>query len=455
MASTRSIAEFVVAMGYGQIPAAAVEAAKGAILDSIGVALAGSGDEAGRIAAELAREEGAKGEAAVFGQGFRSSAPSAAFVNGVAGHAMDFDASFTIQGQPTSGLASAVFALAEPLGASGRQVLEAYVAGYEVTGKLAWCVPALGDEGGWHSTGTLDSFGCALAAAKLLGLDVEPTRMALGIVASMASGIVANFGTMSKPLHAGLAARNGVLAARLAQKGYTASATVLDDGGGFFATFGRDLDCNLAPLDTLGQSFEVERGVRYKAYPCGGLTHTAIDAVLALRQEHNLTADAIDHIDVKVSIATARRIIFRVPETELQSKFSMPYIVARAVLDGTLTADTFTEAAIREPAALALLERVSMEADPELEPNGSGGRPARVWIHMKDGRTLSRQVDHPKGSPQSPLTDEELKGKFVACARRTLSEKAVSESMAMLGRLETLENVRPLTALLLGDASGR
>lgn len=451
MEYTKKVAEFIANTRYGDIPPRAIDAAKGAILDGVGVALAGSGEEAGRIASELAREEGAKAEAAVFGRGFRSSAASAAFANGVAAHAMDYDASFTMGGQPMAGLVPAVFALAEASGASGRQLVEAYVVGYEVTGKVVWSVPAHGTDAGWHSTATAGTLGCTAAAAHLLGLDVEQTRNALGIATSMASGVVWNFGTMSKPLHAGLAGRNGVLAARLAQRGFTGNASVLEGPDGYFASFGRGTADDLKPLAELGSTFEVESGVKYKFYPCGGLTHTAIDAVLALRAEHKLDASVVERIDVQVTDFTGRRIIYRIPQTELQGKFSMPYIVARALIDGLLTPDTFSEAAIRDRSVLALAERVFMEIDPALEDAPGAGRPCVVTIQLKDGRTLSRRLDFPKGSTEVPLTNEELVGKFTACARRVLPEPAVGELGKLLQSLESVADARVLGDLLMGQ----
>jgi len=449
---TRAVAEFVTRTAFQQIPSSAVAAARDAILDSVGVALAGSREPAGYIGADLARDEGAREEASVFGHGFQTSSTTAAFANGVSVHALDYDSSFAIMGQPMAGLVPAAFALAEPARTTGRQLLEAYVVGYEVTGKLARSMPPRSGEGDWHATGTLGSLGCAAASARLLGLDVNRTCMALGIAASMASGIVANFGTMSKPLHAGLAARNGVLAARLAQRGFTGNPLMLEGAGGFFGAFAGGAD--LKPLEDLGSTFEIERGVRFKFYPCGGLTHSAVDAVLALRGEHAFEPGEIERIDVKVTPYTANRIVFKVPATGLQGKFCMPYILARAVLDGGLTPDTFTDEAIREPAVLALAEKVHMEGDPQLENDATGGRPSQVWIRLTDGRSFYRQVDFPRGSLQAPLSAEELRGKFGSCARRALSEAAASEALALLDSLETLDDVAPLGRLLSGDPQG-
>jgi len=206
---TAKLAGFATELKYQSIPAAAVQTAKTAVRDCLGVTLAGSREEDAKICAEIARQEKAKEETSVIGQGFKTSALQAAFANGTAAHALDFDHSFTLLGQPTSPIIPAVFAVGEALGASGRQVIEAYAAGYEITARL---VHSLRDSvhDGWHGPSMVGSFGAAAACAKLLGLNAPQTEMALGIAASMAGGLAANFGTMTKPLHAGLGARNGV-----------------------------------------------------------------------------------------------------------------------------------------------------------------------------------------------------------------------------------------------------
>jgi 2-methylcitrate dehydratase PrpD len=396
------------------------------------------------------RAERAVEESAVFGQGFRSSASAAAFANGVSGHALDFDFSFAIGGQPMAGIAAAVFALAEQSHASGARLLESYVVGFEVAGKLMRSMPSHTDVG-WHSTGTVGTLGCTAAACHLLDLSVEQTTLALGMAASMAGGVSWNFGTMSKPLHAGQAARNGVLAAQLASRGYSANPRLLEGPRGYFETFAGEGKFDLAPLESLGTSYEIDGGIRYKAYPCGGLTHTAIDAMLALRREEGVTATDVDQVRVGVTAGTASHIIYRIPENGLQGKFSMPYILARTLLDGRLVPDTFSDEAVREPAVLALVERIHMEVDPELSDQVTINRPSRVHIQLKDGRSLSRQVEHAKGSPPSPLTDEELREKFTICASRVLDEASISRAIGLLEGIEKLDDAAALGELLLGS----
>src|ERR1044071_4449618 len=300
MEVTASLAKFVTQLSYQSIPPNAIETAKMAIRDCHGVALAGSKEEDARIAAEFARQEAARGETGVIGQGFKTSALNAALANGTAAHALDYDHSFTVMGQPTAPVAPATFALGEALGANGRKILEAYVAGFEVTAKLVHSLSESSHDG-WHAPSTLGCFGAAAACSKLLGLDATKTQMALGITASMASGIVANFGTMTKPLHVGLGARNGVLAAKLARGGYTANAKAIEGGFGFFPVLHQDAPINERAIEELGQFYAlVTDGLRIKPYPCGGLTHQVIDSALEFRAKHGVTAEMIDRIDVAV-----------------------------------------------------------------------------------------------------------------------------------------------------------
>jgi 2-methylcitrate dehydratase PrpD len=270
----------------------------------------------------------------------------------------------------------------------------------------------------------------------------------------MASGFVWNYGTMTKPLHAGLAARNGVLAAKLASNGFTANRSILEGARGFHESYSRGSPYDLVVIESVGKSFElVDREIGFKAYPCGGLTHSAIDAVLEMRTQ-GLSPDTIDDIHVGVTPHTYSKVLDKIPETAIQSKFSMGYILARAIIDGKVTLGTFTEEAIREPSVIRLAEKVRMEVNPELEEDAEGSRPSKVTIRLKDGRTISSRVDYAKGTAKKwPLTPEELRDKFIICARRALTEKAALEAAAMIEELETLDSVAPLCQLLAENAS--
>jgi 2-methylcitrate dehydratase PrpD len=447
---TAKIAQFVVNAKYENVPPKAVETAKIAVRDCLGVALAGSQEEDAKICAQIARQENAKEETTVIGQGFKTSALQAAFANGTAAHALDFDHSFTIMGQPTAPIIPAIFALGEALGASGRQVLEAYVVGYEVTGKLAHSLRDSAHDG-WHAPSTLGSFGAAAACGKLLGLGAPQVEMALGIAASMAGGIVANFGTMTKPLHVGLGARNGVLAAKLAAGGYTANGKAIESGFGFYQVLHQGTAIHEQPIEELGRSYALlTDGLRIKPYPCGGLTHQVIDAVLDFRKQHGLTAEMIDGVDVDVVKHTFERIVFRVPQTGIQGKFCMPYLVARAIIDGKVGLDIFTDNAVRDQNVLKLAERVRMNLDNNLKKTDAAGRPCRVTIRLKNGQTYSREAQHAKGGPEFPLSEDELRSKFFDCAKEAIPAESAQRALEHIQRLETLDSVRPVCDLIRG-----
>jgi 2-methylcitrate dehydratase PrpD len=447
---TAKIAQFVANAKYEKLPPQAIATAKVAVRDCLGVALAGSKEEDAKICAEIARQEQAKEETTVIGQGFKSSALNAALANGTAAHAMDFDHSFTLMGQPTAPIIPAIFALGESLGANGRQLIEAYVVGYEVAAKLVHSLRESNHDG-WHAPSTVGSFGASAACAKLLGLNSSQVEMALGITASMASGIVANFGTMTKPLHVGLGARNGVLAAKLAAGGYTANGKAIESGFGFYQVLHQGTPIHEQPIEELGRSYALlTDGLRIKPYPCGGLTHQVIDSVLEFRAKHSLTAEMIEAVDVDVVKHTFDRIVFRVPQTGIQGKFCMPYLVARAVIDGKVSLHAFTDTAVRDPHVLKLAERVQMRLDTNLKKTDPAGRPCRVTVRLKNGQVLSREAQHAKGGPEFPMTDEELRGKFTECARQTLSADAAARALDQIERLESLDNVSSLTEILRG-----
>ena len=444
----QTIAGFVDRLQYQDIPAKPLEISKTAIMDTLGVSVVGGTEESARAIGRVALEERAKQESTVYGQRFKSSALQAALVNGTAAHAHDFDHSFVRGGQPTAPIIPAIFALGEALDSSGQQILEAYVAGVEVVARLIVAVAGAGGAG-WHANNTIGVFGASAGCAKLLGLREPEIEMALAIAASMGSGLTANFGTMTKPLHVGLAARNGVLSARLAQSRFTANPQVMEARNGFFDSYYQTGKPDLRVFDNLTKRYALEEyGVRFKPYPCGGLTHTAIYTTIRLRQEHKISPESIDHVDVAVPADTAEPLVYREPKSGLEGKFSMPYLIARGLVDGNITLDTFTDEAVRNENVRQLLQRVDMRVDPALQAGTDGSRPAAVSIRLKNGQTLSAREQFPKGSLQLPMTSEELVAKFRGCARGVISESSADRALRYIDTLETMRSIRPLTALL-------
>jgi len=446
---TERIARFAVETRFDAIPAAAVATAKMALQDCLGVALAGSRDEAGSIAAALAKAEGAKEEASVIGHGFRTSAQQAAFANGVAAHALDYDHSFWSGGQPTAPVIPAALAMAEAVGADGRALLTGYAVGFEVTAKISQSVYATVQHA-WHAPGNMGVLGATAACAHLLGLSVEQTRNALGMAVSMAGGVEANFGTMTKPLHVGQAARNAVTAARLAEAGFTANVEAIESPVGYYDAYYRVEAQDNTPLDGLGTHWDLaESGLRIKPYPCGGLAHTAIDAALLVRAELGGALEELEEVTVEVTDRTFGRIVFGVPETELQAKFSMPYLIARALVDGRVGLDAFTDEAIGDAQVLGVAGKVRMVLNEELKST-KDGRPAVVSARLRDGRMLVQRVAAPKGGEIRPMTREELRAKFDECALRVLSPGATESVVGAIAGLDRAGDVGWLGGLLRG-----
>ena len=454
MRNTKYVVDYVVAARLEAVPAQALVVAKGAIQDCVGVALAGSRQAAGAIPAEWARRSAGAGGATVWGQDFKTSAHDAALVNGTAAHALDYDdVTWGLIGHPSVSLVPAVFAVGETIDASGRAALHAYVVGFEVMAKLGRTTqPRHSLDGGWHATGTIGAFGATAACCKLLGLDAERTAHALGIVYSMTSGNVSNFGTMCKPLHAGLAARNAVEASLWAQAGFTSLPHPFDGPRGFHEVYSRGLPADMAPLAELGRVYElVERGVVIKPYPCGVALHPAIDAVHALKQEHAIDPDEVVSGEAGVTKYTFDKLCYLVPQTGLEAKFSMPYTIARAILDESIGFDTFTDALVREERAQALTRRISMYVHDGIESAWRmGSRPVNVRLRLRDGRLLERQVDISKGNPEVALTPAELNVKFEDCARLSLDAAAVKAAAQALQDIENVKLIAELTRHLGG-----
>ncbi len=447
---TERLARFVA--GTTDVPAEARLQARRAVLDTLGVILAGSREEASRIVAGWVREQGGVPEASVLGHGFRAALAEAALANGVSGHALDFDdVSASMRGHPSVPLLPALLALAEKQGGSGRELLSAFVLGFEVECRLGRAMGGPHYALGWHATATLGSLGAAAACGRLLGLDAGRTQMALGIAASLASGVQQNFGTMTKPLHAGWAARNGVVAASLAARGLTADAEALEGPNGFLraATAGAEIDPAMA-LEGLGGSWEiVTPGIGVKLYPCCYATHRAIDAALALRQRYGIDPAGIERVEARLSSGTLIPLQRELPSTGLRGKFSLEYCLAAAFLDGRVALESFSDEAVRRPQAQALAPKVTaVEEGPEMAFPIEGF--AAVRIVLATGATFEGRVDAPRGDPEHPLTWEELAAKFRDCAALALPPQAVDRAIAAIEGLEEARDVRGLVSVLSG-----
>lgn len=450
MGATACLAEFIVKSRWEELPAAAVDGAKRAILDSVGVMLAGSVEPPAVIIQQVAEAEGGAPFCTVLGTPIRTGGVWAALANGTAGHALDFDdTNFALLGHPSVPLLAAALAAGELARADGRALVHAFLLGFEVETTLAEAMNPAHYARGWHATSTLGCLGAAAAAARLLGLDPAETRHALAIAASQASGLKENLGTMTKPYHAGHAARSGLLAALVAYRGFTGSEIALEGPQGFLRVLGSQTEDPTAALERLGAPWKIlATGVAVKPYPSCACTHSIIAALLELRHTQRIRPEQVVEVAVGVNALVPNMLIHHDPRTGLQGKFSAEFCAAAALVDGQVGIATFKDERTADPAIRSLMGRVKMVVDPTIP----GDRERHVWcrvgVRLADGRTFEIPPREVPGHPQAPLSRGELLAKFTDCAGRVLAPDRVESVAAMLEGLEGCPDLRSLTAIL-------
>ena len=456
--STSACVDFITRARWRDVPPAAAALAKRCILDGLGVTLAGSTTEGSTILRDHVRRNDGGEEATVLGADvFRSSAGAAAFLNAASGHAMDWDDTqlstsadriFGLLTHPTIPPLAAALAVGERLHVSGERFLEAFLIGFEIECKIAEAIHPNHYKKGFHSSGTIGTFGAAAATARLLGLDAAATAHMLAIAASLCAGIRVNFGTMTKPLHVGRAAQNGVLAAELAGAGFTGGADGLDGPWGFFQvfSFGDGLDEDRI-VGKLGNPYTiVSPGVSIKPYPCGVLGHPTMDAMRALVTAHDVKPEQITAIRVRAGSNILNPLRYKIAQTELEAKFCPAFMVSAVALRRKAGIHEFTDAFVRSAPVQQMMARVETMLDPEIEARGFEKIRSTVEVDLTDGRTLVQPADERyRGGPDRPFTREELHEKFTECAELVLPEPAISET---LRAVESLESVDDITALV-------
>jgi 2-methylcitrate dehydratase PrpD len=453
MSLTVELAKKVVATNYGNLPDEAIDWARVGLIDYTGVTLAGSTEPSGKIVGAAIEAAEQPGPSLIFGGNARTTALNAALINGTAAHAQDFDdCSNTIGGHPSAPILPAAIALGEKLGTSGRDLILAYVLGFEVETSIARGVHFYHYEKGWHPTATLGVFGSTAACAKLLGLDADKTATALAIAVSLSSGVKANFGTMVKPLHVGHCSRHGLFAALLAKEGFTANQGAFEHKQGFFEVFNgkgnywpeKIFSKWAAPFDI------VYPAIAIKQYPCCGSTHPAVDAMINLVDREGLTPEMVKHVD---SWTHPRRLAHTNrpdPQSPLDAKFSVQYCVARALMHGKVVMQHFDDTAYRDKDVRALMQRVEAAPHPEML-DGSDAKylGAEIRVELKDGRVLREWVDRARGrGADAPLTADKLKVKFESCAAMALPADRIAALYAALEHFESLTSMRQFTDLV-------
>jgi 2-methylcitrate dehydratase PrpD len=450
MTITSRLVEFVLKTSLADCPEPALLQIRRAALDSVGCMLAGASEPVAAIVRELARAEGGLPLCTVVGTSLRTSPTWAALANGAAGHAHDFDdTSFALLGHPSVPLLATALGCGEAEMADGATVALAYAIGFEVDAALGAALNPDHYTRGWHATTSIGTLGCAAAAARILALDAGQTRHALGIAASLASGLKENFGSMTKPYHAGHAARNGILAARLARDGMTASESALEGRQGYAAAFS---SAALPPdvFDGLGGPWQlVTSGIAVKPYPSCALTHSAIDALIELRERQPLSPQEVATVEVGVHRVVPDVLRHERPTSPLERKFSMPYCAAAALAHGAVTLRDFEEGPV-DAAVEALIPRVKMVVDPSLPDTLEQQAWTRVTVTLADGRTIAGGPRGARGHPDRPLSAEALRDKFLACASTVLSGEDAEGIAEQIDHLEDIPDIRALTSRLVG-----
>jgi len=417
---TRALVEAVRGIRYDDIPDEAREVARHCTLDFLGTALAGSHEALTDIlVSEIVRSEAAR-EARLIGRSERASRLTAALVNGAAGHALDFDDTHTtMAGHPSVPVLPALLALGEAERVDGRALLTALVAGIELECRLGALLGFGHYVAGFHSTGTVGTFGAAAACAHLLGLDENAWARALGLAGTQAAGLKCSFGTMAKPLHAGRAASAGLLAALLARRGFTAQARILEVSQGFAATH-NGAEPSIATLEPYAGRFLI-RETLFKYHAACYLTHAAIEAAAQLRKQGHTDADAIGAVEVHVSPVVLGACNIEAPTTGLEGKFSLRATTALALLgDDTSDLATYSDAKMREPRLIALRDRVRVVPTEESAPTQ-----ARVVVETQ-GRQAEAAADTGIPAVDLAVQRDKLRRKFLALATPVLGVAAAN-----------------------------
>jgi 2-methylcitrate dehydratase PrpD len=464
--ATRAVVDFITGARWQDFPAEAIHLGKRCVIDGLGVMLAGSTTQGSGILRDHVRSSERTEEATAFGaHPFRTSAASAALLNGFSGHALDFDDTqlsttadriFGLLTHPTIPPLAAALAVGERQRVSGIQFLEAFLTGFEVECKIAEAIHPYHYKKGFHSSGTVGTFGAMAAAAKLLGLDASATAHALAIATSMASGIRVNFGTMTKPLHVGRASQNGVVAAELAARGFTGGTDALDGPWGFFQvlSFGEGFDPTRI-VGVLGNPHSiVSPGVSIKPYPCGVLGHPSMDAMRTLVVTHDVKPEQIRAIRLRAGSNILNPLRYKVATSELEAKFSPPFMLSAIALRRKAGIREFTDEFVLSAPVQQMMARVETILDSGIEARGFDKIRSTVEVDLTDGRTLMQAADERyRGGPDRPFTREDLHEKFTDCAALVLSAATMTRTFEAAESIESLPDITELAHILAPAAS--
>jgi len=433
---------FLMDTTFKDIPPEVIYQGKRCLIDWIGVTLGGLRYPSTSILIDTVKELGGEKQAAILGTSVRTSVVNAALVNGAMSHVLDFDDThLPALMHPSAPLIPALFAYGEWKKVNGKGFLVSFVLGFEMETRISLAMGASHYDAGWHSTATMGRFGAAAGVGRMARLKRHEMACALGLAGTQASGVRSVFGTMTKSFHPGKAAADGLLSVLLAQRGYTSPTNILEGEKGLASLFSKDFN-PLRGLEGLRKFYTI-MGVSFKPFASCLYTHPAVDGVIRLRNEHRLKPEDVDSIQCRVSKFCVDAACKANPQTGLEGKFSTPYCIAIALIEGRAGEDLFQDGMTRNPAIKAMMRKVRVEERKELSD-----KQAEIVMRLRGGKTLKHKVEHPLGDPENPLSDEFLEEKARALLRPTMPKERIDTLLQQLWSFESLENMGELTRLL-------
>ena len=431
---TKIVASYVVSARYEDLPANVRKEGIRTLLNWVGVAVGGSHHETINIAVDALKPFSGPPQASILGRRERFDVMNTAFINGVSSHIFDYDDTHlkTII-HPAGPVVSAILALAEHHPVNGRAFLNALILGVEIECRIGNAVYPDHYDRGWHITGTTGVFGAAASAGKLLGLSEEQMIWALGLAASQPVGLRESFGSMNKSFNPGRAANNGLFAAILASKNFTSSDQMIEAKRGWANTISTKQDYKEI-TEGLGERYEALLNT-YKPFACGIVMHPAIDAAIQLRNQHQIKADQIEAINLRVNPLVLELTGKKTPTVGLEGKFSIYHAVAIAIVEGAAGERQFSERAVQDPTIVALRSRVLPVVDPAIKPEQ-----VEMSITLKDGRHLDKSIQHAIGSLEAPMMDSDLESKFTSLAEGILTPEQMQALINLCRDVEKLSN---------------
>lgn len=438
-----TLAQFALNYPTQDIPADVMHLAKRCVMNSCGVALFATLDPTIHILLDFLHSEGCAPQATVIGTGFRTSAQNAALANGFLGHFEDYDDTHTTVIHPTAPIMPAALALSEQRPVNGKDFLAAFAIGVEVACRIGLVIYKHFREGAahWHITNTCGVLGAAAAAGRLLKLSEQQMVYAFAIAGTQASGVREVFGSMCKPFHAGKAAQNGLVAALLAQRGFTGTDGIFEGERGLVGIMAKGHDINEATQE-LGTRWELRQN-GLKPYACGQANHGLLDAVLALRKKKGVSPQTIKHMQGSVQEFAPALVRRRHPRSGLESKFCYYHSMAAAMIDGQALAAQFTDARAADPAVAALRDRIDFSEDPSLSR-----RAAAVTLELNNGTTYTERIEHPTGTPGNPMSDAMVQEKFSGLATAAIGAEKAAKAQGVLWEIDKLLDMRELLPVL-------